>query len=88
MKLYATTTSERASKGQGGNEFLQINIKDLNEKVFLQIDVIPYETLDGLQYEGKIRGVSNDSFIHHIAKGNKQKGNIQDEHGDEPSFGL
>jgi len=24
MKLYATTTSERASKGQGGNEFLEV----------------------------------------------------------------
>jgi hypothetical protein len=27
MKLYATTTSERASKGQGGNEWLSIEIK-------------------------------------------------------------
>lgn len=27
MKLYATTTSERASKGQGGNEYLDIEIK-------------------------------------------------------------
>lgn len=26
MKLYATTTSERASKGQGGNEFLNIEL--------------------------------------------------------------
>lgn len=26
MKLYATTTSERASKGQGGNEYLSIDI--------------------------------------------------------------
>jgi hypothetical protein len=26
MKLYATTTSERASKGQGGNNFLNIDI--------------------------------------------------------------
>lgn len=26
MKLYATTTSERASKGQGGNEYLNIDI--------------------------------------------------------------
>lgn len=30
MELYATTTSERASKGQGGNKFLtvEINIHD------------------------------------------------------------
>jgi hypothetical protein len=27
MKLYATTTSERASKGQGGNKYLSIEIK-------------------------------------------------------------
>lgn len=26
MKLYATTTSERATKGQGGNDFLEIDI--------------------------------------------------------------
>ena len=27
MKLYATITSERATKGQGGNEFLTIEVK-------------------------------------------------------------
>ena len=27
MKLYGTITSERASKGQGGNHFLEIEIK-------------------------------------------------------------
>ena len=26
MKLYATTTSERASKGQGGNEYITISL--------------------------------------------------------------
>jgi len=26
MKLYATTTSERASKGQGGNEYICISL--------------------------------------------------------------
>lgn len=30
MKLYATITSERASKGQGGNEYLKIIVR--NEK--------------------------------------------------------
>lgn len=30
MKLYATTTSERASKGQGGNEYLDIEIYAFN----------------------------------------------------------
>lgn len=27
MKLYATTTSERASKGQGGNKFLTVHLQ-------------------------------------------------------------
>lgn len=27
MKLYATVTSERASKGQGGNDYLEIELK-------------------------------------------------------------
>lgn len=31
MKLYATVTSERATKGQGGNKYLEIDI--LAEKV-------------------------------------------------------
>lgn len=30
MKLYTTTTSERASKGQGGNEFINVFINDDN----------------------------------------------------------
>lgn len=28
MRLYATTTSERASKGQGGNDYLDIQVID------------------------------------------------------------
>jgi hypothetical protein len=28
MRLYATTTSERATKGQGGNKYLHITILD------------------------------------------------------------
>jgi len=32
MKLYATTTSERASKGQGGNKYLDIKIYVGNAK--------------------------------------------------------
>ena len=27
MKLYATVTSERASKGQGGNEWIEVELK-------------------------------------------------------------
>ncbi len=35
MKLYATTTSERASKGQGGNEFLEIELSIDNGNVIV-----------------------------------------------------
>lgn len=33
MKLYATTTSERASKGQGGNRYLDIQLTVSSERV-------------------------------------------------------
>lgn len=38
MKLYATTTSERASKGQGGNERLNIDITDEFGQIILTIN--------------------------------------------------
>lgn len=47
MKLYATTTSERASKGQGGNKFINIelsrgSVKDsvLTYQIHFQSDYI------------------------------------------------
>lgn len=39
MKLYGTITSERATKGQGGNEYLLIDLLDENQNKFLQIHV-------------------------------------------------
>ena len=46
MKLYATVTSERATKGQGGNEFLEIEIttqydKKLYTLANLQVTPVP-----------------------------------------------
>lgn len=38
MKLYATVTSERARKGQGGNEYIEINIT-ADRKSLLEISV-------------------------------------------------
>lgn len=35
MKLYATVTSERASKGQGGNRKLEISIKGKDREIEL-----------------------------------------------------
>ena len=45
MKLYATTTSERATKGQGGNKFLNIKIASgsaKNSYIFADIMVDAY----------------------------------------------
>lgn len=42
MKLYATTTSERASKGQGGNKFLSTKINDENGKNIFVLDIFPH----------------------------------------------
>ncbi len=39
MKLYAITTSERASKGQGGNEFLKIEVKNQEKATILVIEI-------------------------------------------------
>ena len=33
MKLYATVTSERATKGQGGNDYLDIRLSVSNDRI-------------------------------------------------------
>jgi hypothetical protein len=42
MKLYATTTSERASKGQGGNDYLDIEILNESQYPIMQIHAKPF----------------------------------------------
>ena len=37
MKLYATITSERATKGQGGNQFLNIIIRNENQEELMRV---------------------------------------------------
>ena len=41
MKLYSTVTSERASKGQGGNDFLHISVRDEGKKEIASIKAKP-----------------------------------------------
>lgn len=45
MKLYATTTSERATKGQGGNEYINIDLiaDDKNHLSMGKIKMVVYE---------------------------------------------
>ena len=41
MKLYLTATSERASKGQGGNEFISIDLRNEKAELLLGMVIIP-----------------------------------------------
>ncbi len=74
MKLYATVTSERASKGQGGNDYLDIEIlvgsRD-DSRLLARLTVRPNERGYGL-YD------HTDELLFEITdkelKGEKQKG--------------
>lgn len=52
MKLYATVQSERASKGQGGNDFIHIDITDDNKDLIAQLRFTPFvDTVgDGIKF--------------------------------------
>ena len=75
MKLYATTTSERASKGQGGR-WLEITIYGEDKKKIWIIKVRRYSEktiIDLFNWDGKVKGF--DSILNsEIDKGKKQKG--------------
>lgn len=79
MKLYATITSERASKGQGGNRELLIDLKIENPKNFRK----RFAMLKLTNYEDKFelslaKSACDWEVIHQEdkkqEKGNKQKG--------------
>ena len=71
MKLYATTTSERASKGQGGNKFIEIDLRYGSKNNSIREYFITY-TKDKLIVEGE-EGVLFENFI---TKGKSQKGEM------------
>ena len=83
MKLYATVTSDRASKGQGGNEAITITLKAelLNKerpiiaRVYLYNDVQANEYLLTVVPLGMIEDSGEETTRRwRIAKGEKQKG--------------
>lgn len=78
MKLYATTTSERASKGQGGNDFLEIEVKGEDKRVFLEFKITAEE--DHYKIEGWVvhpeyapNRRSEQYLAYEVEKGKKQK---------------
>jgi len=82
MKLYATTTTERASKGQGGNEYLETvyNIIDKNTPSY-RVRVMNDEKIGQIYFTvehyffGKWHEKMSDViYINVPEKGEKQKG--------------
>lgn len=71
MKLYATTTSNRASKGQGG-DYLKIDIRGAKEEQLWNINITPYD----LEFKGYIMKIwtSDGHYLESVIKGNNQKG--------------
>lgn len=75
MKFYATTASERASKGQGGQKYLRIDITNEQSEVIAHISVdATTEDSAELVINNFIAGRhTNDKFK--ITKGKKKTGN-------------
>lgn len=77
MKLYATTTSERATKGQGGNRFLCIDITTEANMKIATININKSPTLGKGIYilNANIMGSKIEKIIYHleIKKGEKLK---------------
>lgn len=77
MKLYATVTSERASKGQGGKE-IEIKVKDENKETIAIMRFTPDSVLFQFQQQGWVTSHYNQSgetfSFTSFKKGEKQKG--------------
>jgi len=82
MKLYATTTSERASKGQGGNEYLEIVVTGEDKKPFLEMKITPkgdHYDISGyvMQAEHAPNRRSEQFFKYEVlTKGEQKKGEL------------
>lgn len=67
MKLYGNIKSERATKGQGGNDFLEVEILNANQDIVATIKVLP-----GSGGKAEIT-ISHDSALADIATGEVNK---------------
>lgn len=98
MKFYATVTSERASKGQGGNDYLDVLLTRENGTPFVYVKVLPVGKYDPnhavctitaggeVIYDAIITLSSKDRSEHQ--KGERQKGeHVHEYHNGECSCG-
>jgi hypothetical protein len=81
MKLYATTTSERATKGQGGNEFLTIEIQaekweGIPTRANLYRLSISKNDNQGGLYAELLKYSNHEIIVLDNIKGKKQKGEM------------
>lgn len=72
MKLYATTTSERASKGQGGNEYIN-GVFTCDEDIVIQVRICSYDDENWRLQITTPEGTSFQTYPKQT-KGKKQKG--------------
>lgn len=84
MKLYSTIKSERASKGQGGNKYLEIEIlvgDKNNPTVLAQFTAQHSDDIDGMGSGYGLYDHSSREYIFWVlddeVKGEKQKGETQ-----------
>lgn len=88
MKLYATTTTERASKGQGGNEYMGIDV-GIGSKDFPMPVLWVFIKRVGEEYlltvtAGNRQVVYKDTLtFRERIKGNKQKDECQHNYCDD-----
>lgn len=81
MKLYATVSSERASKGQGGNKYLEIEVKNEEAQRIALMHFWP--SSDGVAHRMTFQeGLSVDiDYQRFETKGNKKKDEVCRYHG-------
>lgn len=82
MKLYATTTSERASKGQGGNVYLHIEIatgtaKDSHKMADIMVDAHGFLYIRQGDKTELATYVMSGGKLHDVTGVNKTKGKSQ-----------
>lgn len=68
MKIYASVQSERATKGQGGNKYINISITDENKTQIAHFSVMPMAS-GGYN----LSVVHEDGGYNKFIKGKKQK---------------
>lgn len=62
MLLYSTTTTDRASKGQGGNKFLDVDIQAGKDRVHLLQFTIEYKEGESDKYGARVSAVRGDNL--------------------------